>query len=197
MEKFLKSVSVRRTLWFLWILRIWPMKCLCILYCTYKWLVRIHGIGNWACLLGFDSKCSINLMLWFWETNLTKDDFWESIDLWILMDIWYHIYGDDWWCIFVWQLYVACVVDVVGNCIYVMWWWIVVNCIYTSFGDGEVIIVCVNICICSWVICSCIHDWWWWILYPIEVITMFLLHRRWRPWGVWYHMHLDESRDIA
>ena len=64
------------------------------------------------------------------------------------------------------------------------WWWIVDDCIYTSIGDGEVIIVCVNICICSWVICSCIHDWWWWIIYPMEVITMFLLHQRWRPWGV-------------
>lgn len=55
---------------------------------------------------------------------------------------------------------------------------LVVNCwwlhIYINIGDGEVIIVCVDICICSWVICSCIHDWWWWILYPRLMVADFI-----------------------
>jgi hypothetical protein len=42
-----------------------------------------------------------------------------------------------------------------------------------------------------------IQDWWWRILYPIEVSTMFLLHRRWRPWGVLVpHASREESRTL-
>ena len=72
MENFLKSVSVRRTLWFLWIHRIWPMKCLCNLYCTYVWLERIHGIGNWTRLLGFGLGAQLFSILWFLRRTWLK-----------------------------------------------------------------------------------------------------------------------------
>jgi hypothetical protein len=115
-------------------------------------------------------------LCWIWP--------YELIVLWILivgvylMRRWLVVY------VYMWQLYVAWIMNVVGDCIYVKRWWIVVVvCIYTNIGDVEVNCLCEHMH-CSWVICSCIHDWWWWILYPIEVIMMFLLHRRWRPWGV-------------
>jgi hypothetical protein len=34
--------------------------------------------------------------------------------------------------VYMWQLYVDWIVNVVGDCIYVKWWWIVVDCIYTK-----------------------------------------------------------------
>ena len=43
--------------------------------------------------------------------------------------------------VFMWQLHVVKFLNIVGDCIYEMWWWIVNDCIYTSIGDGEVIIV--------------------------------------------------------
>jgi hypothetical protein len=70
MRIFVKSDKERRILSFSWIHRIWSMQCLSNRYCTYMWLVRIHGIGNWACLLGFWLKCSIT-----WNILTLKDEF--------------------------------------------------------------------------------------------------------------------------
>jgi len=52
-------------------------------------------------------------------------------------------------------------------------------------------IVCVNICIVVWVICSCIHGWWWWILYirNDDDYDVFVASR-WRPCWWWYRMHI-------
>ena len=154
MEIFVKSGQVRRTSEFLVILHTWPMKC----YVT-----------STACISSLrDELC------WIWPYELIV--LWTLIVGVYLMQRWLVVY------VYMWQLYVAWIMDVVGDCTYVKWWWIVVDCICTSIGDVEVNCLCEHMH-CSWVICSCIHDWWWWILYPIEVITMFLLHRRWRPWG--------------
>jgi len=47
------------------------------------------------------------------------------------MDSWYNYVEmiDD---VYMWQLYVDWIVNVVGDCIYAKWWWIVVDCIYTN-----------------------------------------------------------------
>jgi hypothetical protein len=72
MENFVKSGKVRRTLSFSWIRRFWPMKCLCNLYCTYVWLERIHGIGNWTRLLGFGLGAQLFSILWFLRRTWLK-----------------------------------------------------------------------------------------------------------------------------
>jgi hypothetical protein len=72
MEIFVKSDKGRRTLWFLWIHRFWPMKCLCNLYCTYVWLERIHGIGYWTRLLGFGLGAQLFSILWFMRRTWLK-----------------------------------------------------------------------------------------------------------------------------
>lgn len=134
---------------------------------TMKWCMN----GCWVMKMMFVIICCSCSLFWIVK---------NYVEMW---QLYVDLCGDDWWCICVGQPYVACIVNIVGDCIYVMWWWIVVDCIYTNIGDVEVNCLCEHMHY-SWVICSCIHDWWWWILYPIEVITMFLLHRRWRPWGV-------------
>jgi hypothetical protein len=151
-----------------------------MLYCTYMWPRGILGWGIGSCLLGLGSITSIILKLWndrqTWLKMVLKADCLMN-PLWI---VWYdYMKLID---VYMWQLYVDWIVNVVGDCIYVKWWWIVVEYICTKCLVMVWWIVCVNICICSWVICSCIHDWWWRILYPIEVIMMFLLHHGWRPW---------------
>jgi hypothetical protein len=47
------------------------------------------------------------------------------------MDSWYNYVEmiDD---VYMWQLYVDWMVNVVDDCIYVKGWWIVVDCIYTK-----------------------------------------------------------------
>jgi hypothetical protein len=125
---------------FLWIRWIWPMKCLRILYCTHTWTVRIQGIGYWAGLLGFELIVRLILSYdlerrtWLKMTfvnQLIVNPLWRVIICYVRM-----ISG-----VFMWQLHVVWFLDVVGNCIYDMWWGIVNDCIYTSIGDGEVIIV--------------------------------------------------------
>ena len=57
-------------------------------------------------------------------------------------------------------IYVNWIVNVVGDCIYVKWWWIVGECIYAKWLVMMWWIVVWTYAL-SWVICSCIHDWWW------------------------------------
>jgi hypothetical protein len=104
MENFVKSGKVRRTLSFSWIRRFWPMKCLCNLYCTYVWLERIHGIGNWTRLLGFGLGAQLFSILWFLETNLVENDFWEPIAYEPFMNrlIWW---WDDVWMVVGWWIW--------------------------------------------------------------------------------------------
>jgi len=59
MEFFWKSDKERRTLWFWWFCRSWPMKHTCILYCTHMWFKCIHSWGVGPCLVGFDLFVSI------------------------------------------------------------------------------------------------------------------------------------------
>ena len=149
------------------------MKCLRILYCTHMWTVRIQGIGYWAGLLGFELIVRLILSYDLERRTWLKMTFVNQLivnPLWRVIICYVEMIG----VVIMWQLHVVWFLDVVGDCIYDMWWWIVNDCIYTSIGDGEVIIVCVNICICSWVICSCIHDWWWWILYPRLMVANFI-----------------------
>jgi hypothetical protein len=107
-----------------------------------------------------------------------------------------------------------CYVKMIGGVsmwqLYVAWFWMLLVIVYIICGGESLMIAYIykywwwwgDFCLCehmhcSWVICSCIHDWWWRILYPIEVSTMFLLHRRWRPWGVLVpHASREESRTL-
>jgi hypothetical protein len=99
--------------------------------------------------------------------------------------------------VYMWQLHVNWNMDVVGDCIYVMWWWIVVDCIYTKswwcWGD----------CMCehmhlelshmfmhSWLmVVDFISNWGDYDVFVASEVTYLEV--------IWYHMHLDESRVIA
>jgi hypothetical protein len=77
------------------------------------WLVRTHGIGNWACLLGFDLNAQLLEIFWLWETNLIKNDFWEPIAyqpfmnglIWLWDDVWMVV---EWgiWCLWSYVVFV-------------------------------------------------------------------------------------------
>jgi len=58
-------------------------------------------------------------------------------------------------------VYVNRIVNVVGDCIYVEWWWIVDGFIFAYMFGDDVVTLFVWTYALSWVICSCIHDWWW------------------------------------
>lgn len=105
---FVKSDQLRRTLEFLLILHMWPMKCFCNLYCTYMWLVRIHGIGDWARLLGFGLGAQLFSILWFmrrtWlkmiiEGQLLMNPLWIRL-IWLSDEVWMVV---RWWMWCLWS----------------------------------------------------------------------------------------------
>jgi hypothetical protein len=97
----------------------------------------------------------------------------------------------------VWQLYVDWIMNVVGDCIYVMWWWIVVDYIHINFwwcwGD-------LYVWTYAFVVESYVHAFmtdgggfyiqlrWYDVFVASEVTTLEEIR---------FHMHLDESRAIA
>jgi len=59
MEFFWKNDKERRTLWFWWYCRSWPVKRTCILNFIYIWSKCIHSWGTRVCLRGFGPIVSI------------------------------------------------------------------------------------------------------------------------------------------
>ena len=121
--------------------------------------------------------------MWFWETNLTKDDFWEPIDCGSFMENCYMLCENDWWC-----NYVTTLCCVIFEC---CWWF------YIWYIGGELlmiayihVLVMVRWLLFVWtyafVVESYVHafmtdgggfyiqDWWWWILYPRLMVADFI-----------------------
>jgi len=81
MELFWKSGKVRRTLWFWWFCRIWPVKRTCMHTYTHMWLMCIHSWGNWVVCLVFGSIVLVVLKLWNMRWTLQNLEF-KWFDLW-------------------------------------------------------------------------------------------------------------------
>ena len=144
--------------------------------------------------------------MWFRETNLTKDDFWEPIDCESFMENCYMLCENDWWC-----NYVTTLCCVIFEC---CWW------LYIWYIGGELlmiayihVLVMVRWLLFVWtyafVVESYLHafmtdcggfyiqDWWWRILYPMRWVRCFSCIEGDDLEVFWYHMHLDESRKIG
>ena len=125
-------------MWFLWIRRIWPMKCLRNLYCTHMWTVRIQGIGYWACLLGFELIIQLILSYDLERRTWLKMTFENQLivnPLWRIVICYVKMIGG----VIRWQLYVVWFLNVVGDCIYdilvVNYWWLHIYMYWWWSGD--------------------------------------------------------------
>jgi hypothetical protein len=124
MEIFVKSEKERRTLWFLWFRRNWPVRLNCMPYCIHMWLRGMLSWGVGTCLLGFGSIAQLFIMLWFWETNLLKMVFKSRlfyVSLWIVDIIYVKMFDD----VYMWDNYVL--IDC-GCCRWLYICQVVVNC---------------------------------------------------------------------
>jgi hypothetical protein len=169
------------------------------------WTVRIQGIGYWACLLGFELIVQLILSYDLERRTWLKMTFENLLivnPLWGIVIRYVKMIGGA----FMWQLYVV-------------WFLMLLVIVYVLIGDELLMIAYIHVLVMvrwllfvwtyAFVVESYVHafmtdgggfyiqDWWWRILYPIEVSTMFLLHRRWRPWGVLVpHASREESRTL-
>jgi len=152
---------------------------------------RLLSLFTW-----FWINCSINFKLWLGETNLTKDDFWESIDCESFMGNCYMICEDDWWCNYVTTL--CCVILMLLVIVYVL------------IGDELLMIAYIHVLVMvRWLLFV------WTYAFVVESYVHafmtdgggFYIQLRWVRCFcciegddlkvIWYHMHLDESRIIA
>jgi len=99
-------------------------------------------------------------------------------------------------------IYVNWIVNVVGDCIYVKWWWIVGECIYAKWLVMIWWIVCVNICIQL----SHMFMHTWLMVTDVYIqkcktsvksyIRCFCCIEGDDLEVIWYRMHLEESRTL-
>jgi len=101
------------------------------------------------------------------------------------------------------HIYIAWFVNVVGNCIYVEWWWIVDGFIFAyMFGGDVVILLSVNICIEL----SHMFMHTWLMVTDVDIQNV---RRGVKSYircvcciegddleVIWYRMHLEESRTL-